>query len=288
MTTNEQRTSAELNSETLPDAMREKPSTAGSAEVPNKEARIEEKAKVMDLVGHLTELRSRLIISLLSFAVASVIGWFYATPVLKYLSQSAGRTFVFVAPSEAFFSMIKVSLAIGLVLSSPIVLAELWLFVMPGLLPREIYFFRRYVPFVIALFIVGLVFAHLAVYPIALQFFLGFSTEELQARLAVGKFLNFVLTMHLPFGVIFEIPLVILAMVRAGLLSVEFLVKQRKMAILLAFVIGAILTPPDPVTQCLMAVPMVLLYELSVWLARKVRPVSNEEVEKLVSGGESE
>lgn len=288
MTTNEQRTSDELNMETLPDATREESSTASSAEIPKEEDLIEEKAKVMDLVGHLTELRSRLVISLLSFMVASIIGWFFARPFLLYLSQSAGRTFVFVAPGEAFFSLIKVSLTIGLVLSSPILLAETWMFVMPGLLPREIYFFRRYVPFVIVLFLVGLVFAHFTVYPIALRFFLGFSTEELQARLAIGRYLSFFIAMHLPFGLMFEIPLIILALVRTGLLNVEFLVRQRKMAIIFTFIIGAILTPPDPITQSLMAVPMVLLFELSIFLARRVRPVSDEEVEILVSGGENE
>ncbi|MBO8127025.1 MAG: twin-arginine translocase subunit TatC [Firmicutes bacterium] len=286
MTTNERANSEELN--TAQDVTVD--SASGSLEEDNEleqNTREEEKAKVMDLVGHLTELRTRLIISLLSFAAGSIVGWFYSTLFLRYISGQVGA-FVFVAPAEAFISLLKIAMSIGLVLSSPIILSQLWLFIMPGLLPREIFFFKRYVPFVIALFIVGLVFAHFAVYPIALRFFLGFGTEKLQARLAIGRFLSFFLTMHLPFGVMFELPVVILALVRAGLIRVEFLLKQRKMAYLGAFVLGAMLTPPDPVSQVLMGGPMILLFELSLFLARRVNPVGDEEVRATVSGGDHE
>lgn len=245
----------------------------------------EEKAKMMDLVGHLAELRSRLIISILTFTAGSIFGWFYATPFLRYLSQNVG-SFVFVAPAEAFISLLKVAFTIGLVISSPVLLSELWLFVLPGLMPREVVFFKRYVPFLIILFLVGLLFAHFAVYPIALKFFLGFSTEKIQAKLAIGRYLGFFLTMHLPFGVMFELPVVILTLVRSGLLQVEYLVRQRKMAYLAAFVIGALLTPPDPVSQVLMGLPMLGLFELSLFLAKRIKPIRDEDVATIVPGGE--
>ncbi len=247
----------------------------------------EEKVKLMSLVGHLTELRQRLIISLLCFFGGSIFGWFYATPFIQYIGKNVGP-FVFVSPSEAFLALLKLSLAIGLVISSPVLLAQLWLFIMPGLLPREVFFFRRYVPLIMLLFLVGLVFAHFTVYPIALKFFLGFGSAKLEAKLAISRFLGFFLAMHLPFGVMFELPVVLLTLVKAGLLRVEFLIKQRKVAYLGAFVIGALLTPPDPVSQVLMAVPMLVLYEISLFLARRVKPIAEEVVQKSVLGGEDE
>ncbi|MCL4514620.1 MAG: twin-arginine translocase subunit TatC [Firmicutes bacterium] len=224
----------------------------------------------MTIVEHLGELRRRIIVSSAATAVGSVGGYLLAPRVVRILGRSVGRL-IFVAPAEGFFTYLKIALMIGLVFASPVVLSEIWRFVLPGLTRREERYLRRYVPLIILLFLLGVVFAYLVIYPIALSFFLGFGTMRLKPVMAVGRLVGFVLSLLIPFGLMFELPVVVVILIKLGIIDLNFLLRHRKHAYFWAFVLGAVLTPPDVVSQVLMAAPMIALFEIGVLVARFTR-----------------
>lgn len=230
----------------------------------------------MTTVEHLTELRYRIVVSGLTFLACAVVGWFLVPSVLKVFVSMVGPL-VFVAPAEAFVSHLKIAASIGLVLASPVIFWQAWQFLLPALFPHEREMLLRYLPAAVVLFCIGLVFAYTLILPIALRFFLGFGNESLQPTLAIGRFLGFFLTMTLPFGLVFQIPLVILGLIYFDVVSLEWLRKQRKYVIFAAFVIGAVLTPADAASQILMAVPMIVLYEIALWIAGRQQEVRRAE-----------
>lgn len=218
---------------------------------------------------HLAELRRRLLICLAAVSVGSVVGWLMTPGLLQRFSADIGRTFVFVSPAEAFSSYIKMSLFVGLGLASPVILVQAWLFVLPALFPHERRAARRYLLPSFALFAVGIVFAFFAVYPLALQFLLGFGSERVQPYISVARFLTFFISVTLPFGLVFQFPVVLLVLVQIEMVTVAMLHQMRRIVYFMAFVVGAILTPPDVASQVLMAIPIILLYELTLWRMRK-------------------
>ncbi len=221
----------------------------------------------MTIVEHLTELRRRIIVSLIATGLGSVGGYLLAPQVVRILGRSVGRL-VFVAPAEGFFTYLKIALILGLVFASPVVIYEIWRFVWPGLTRQEERYLRRYVPLIILLFVTGVVFAYLVIYPTALSFFLGFGTMRLRPVMAVGRLVGFVLSLLIPFGLMFELPVLVVILIKLGVIDLDFLLRHRKHAYFWAFVLGAILTPPDVVSQVLMAAPMIVLFEIGVLAAR--------------------
>lgn len=218
---------------------------------------------------HLAELRRRLLICLAAWAVGSVVGWFAAPGWLQRFAADIGRTFVFVSPAEAFTSYLKMALSIGLALASPVMLYQVWLFILPALFPHERQTARRYLVPSLTLFAVGIIFAFFVVYPIALQFLLGFGSERIQPYISVARFLTFLISVTLPFGLVFQFPVALMVMVRLEIVTVARLVVLRRIVYFMAFVVGALLTPPDVASQVLMAIPVILLYELTLWWLRK-------------------
>ncbi|MBI2915084.1 MAG: twin-arginine translocase subunit TatC [Firmicutes bacterium] len=238
----------------------------------------------MTLVGHLDELRKRLIWASASLIAGTVGGWFLAPGILRSFARDAGG-FVYLAPAEAFASYLKTAVAIGCVLASPVILAEAWLFVVPGLYPGERRAALRYLPGALALFGLGLAFGYYVAYPVALLFLLGFGSQRLVPALAVSRYLMFVFSLTVPFGLAFQLPLVASFLTRQGVLSPEFLRRKRRGAYLLAFVLGGVFTPPDVISQLLLAVPLVLVFELSIvtssrsarWRERSVKEPEIED-----------
>ncbi|NDV18026.1 twin-arginine translocase subunit TatC [Pseudodesulfovibrio sp. JC047] len=175
--------------------------------------------------------------------------------------------FQYTYPAEAFFSHIKISIVAGLFLVSPYVFAQIWGFIAPGLYAHE----RKWmVPMAIisALFFTsGALFGYFVVFPFGFEFFAGFSTEGIQFTPKLNEYLSFCLKLLFAFGFVFELPLFIFFLARMGMVSSAGLRKKRKYAILIGFVMAAILTPPDPFTQCLMAGPLIILYEVGIWVA---------------------
>lgn len=218
------------------------------------------------LVEHLDELRWRLIASLGALAVCSLAGWSFVPEVLAFFHRSVERL-IFVAPAEAFFAQLKIALIIGLLLSSPFILYQMWRFVLPALFPEEKRLVRTMLVSGVLLFFGGLAFGLFLVYPAALALFLSFGTEGLRPAIVVSRHLGFFLGTTLSFGLAFQLPVVVWLLVRIGVFTSEQLRRARKEALFLCFVAAAAFTPADAFSQLMMAIPLVLLYELSLMVA---------------------
>jgi sec-independent protein translocase protein TatC len=239
--------------------------------------------------AHLEELRKRLIVCFIAVGIGFVGAYGFKEKLFQVLTaplvrvMESGDTLIFTNLPEAFFTYLKVSFLAGLLVASPVILYQFWMFVAPGLYQRE----RRVLLPIVFLstlfFLGGSLFGYFIVFPWGFQFFLGFATETIRPLPSMREYLSFSAKLLLAFGVVFEMPLVLTAMARLGIVSVDFLKKNRKYAILLFFIGAAILTPPDVITQIMMALPLMLLYEFSIIGARifapKKKPTENEEAE---------
>ncbi|WP_272700509.1 twin-arginine translocase subunit TatC [Desulfovibrio sp. Fe33] len=175
--------------------------------------------------------------------------------------------FQYTYPAEAFFAHIKISIVAGLFLVSPYVFAQIWGFIAPGLYSHERKWMVPMALFSGLFFTGGALFGYFQVFPYAFDFFAGFSNEGIQFVPKLNEYLSFCLKLLFAFGLVFELPLFIFFLARMGLVSSTGLRKKRKYAILCAFIVSAVLTPPDPFTQCLMAGPLIVLYEVGIWVA---------------------
>jgi sec-independent protein translocase protein TatC len=241
------------------------------------------------LTEHLEELRKRILVALIAIVIGFGLSFYFSEfifniltlpmhstlklsfkrPFLLYEAKNPGLNLVFLAPAEALWMHFKISLISGVVLSSPIIFYEIWRFVSPGLLEHE----KKYaLPFVLVttlLFLIGALFCFIIVLPFAMNFLLTYKTENLKPMISVGRYIDFCLKFILAFGAIFELPVVVLFLTRMGIVTTEFLSKNRKYAILVAFVLAAILTPtPDAFNQTLMAGPIILLYEVGILVSK--------------------
>jgi len=224
----------------------------------------------MSLVDHLQEFRRRLLIALAAVAVGSGVSYFYAAELVHYITAPAGKLY-YMSPGEAFFAYLKVSFFAGFLLALPVVLYQIWAFVVPALSNKERVASLVLVPSSVLLFFTGLIFSYILVLPAGLKFFMGFSTEDLQPMLSLGQYLSFVISFLLPFGFIFELPLVILLLVKFGIIGSEFLLARRKHVLVLSFVVGAVISPtPDVFSQTMIAVPIIAMYEISLFIVRYI------------------
>lgn len=224
----------------------------------------------MSILRHLEELRTRIIRSLIAIAVGSAIAYFYIEDIMRYLTLPTGRLY-YLQPAEAFFTYIKIAIFAGFLLALPVVFYQAWKFILPALTVRERTVIGILVPSSVLLFFAGLAFSFFLVLPAALQFFVGFSTENLQPMFTLHQYFDFVLAFILPFGAVFELPLLVIVFAKLGFISSKFLQSKQRIVIFLAFVVGAVISPtPDIFTQSMIAVPLILLYELSYLVVRFV------------------
>ena len=226
-------------------------------------------SKDLTLVGHLAELRIRIIYSGLALIIFSFLGYYFAEPIAKdIIGRAPDMEFVFISPSELMLSYIRIAIFCGLVISAPIILSQIWLFVSPGLEIKQ----KKHIVVSLLLgggfFVLGTIFAYIVVLPVVFKFFAGFQMPEIKATISFGNYLNFIIRLLLAFGVVFELPIIMFLFTRLGLLKVEFFIKYRKYMGLIIFIVAALLTPPDVVSQTLLAVPMLLLYEIGILLSR--------------------
>lgn len=226
----------------------------------------------MTLLDHLSELRVRVIRAaaavILSFCIAlpfgdTVFRWM-TSPAAPYFPE--GASFIFTRPAEKFMVDLRLALFAAIFLSLPVVAFQAWRFVAPGLYKHERAMVVPFVFFFTAFFLGGASFCYFLVLPWTMQFFLDMGTEQLKPMINISDYLGFATTMLLSFGVTFELPLVMFFLGRLGLVQAEFLRKYRRHAIVLLFVVAAVLTPPDWISQVAMGVPLYLLYELSILL----------------------
>lgn len=224
------------------------------------------------LIEHLIELRTRLLWSLAALVVAFLVCFAFSRPLFAVLVQplvAAGQDrVIFTQVFEAFFVQVRVALFGALMLAFPVIATQAWRFVAPGLYRQEK---AALLPFLVAtpfLFSLGAAFAYFVAVPVALRFLLGFQGElggvTQEALPSVGQYLSFVMQFLFAFGAAFLLPILLMLLARSGILTLDQLVKGRRYAIVIAFVIAAIFTPPDVVSQLLLAVPLCILYEVAI------------------------
>ncbi|HKK99236.1 MAG TPA: twin-arginine translocase subunit TatC [Desulfotignum sp.] len=236
---------------------------------------------------HLGELRDRLVRSFIAVGIGFAGAYFFkeklfqilTAPLVTAMEASGNAQMIFTGLPEAFFTYLKVSLLTGIVVATPVLFYEFWMFVSPGLYRNEKKYLLPVVVLSVFFFVLGSSFGYFIVFPYGFQFFLGFANETIQAMPSMKEYLSFASKMLLAFGLVFELPLVITFMARMGLVTIPFLKKNRKYALLLFFVGSALITPPDVITQVMMALPLMVLYEISILGARifgRKKPLDEE------------
>jgi len=230
----------------------------------------------MTLMQHLEELRKRIVRAFIAWFVAFLVCYNYAEQMYLMISQPLrdalpeGTKLVFITATEPFFAYLKIGAFAALLVALPVIFWQLWGFIAPGLYANE----KRYViPFVVlssACFITGTLFGFMVAFPLMFGFLVqaGTAGGEVVPMLSMGSYLSLAGKMLLAFGITFELPIVILFLARMGVVDAPMLARNRKYALLGCFVLGAIFTPPDVVSQTVLAGPMYILYEIGIWVAR--------------------
>ncbi len=248
----------------------------------------QEEEKPMSLMEHLGELRTRLVRSFIAVGLAFVVCYSFAEQLFAELCKPLinalpeGSKLIFTALPEAFFVYLQVGLVAAVFVASPFLFYQIWAFVAPGLYDEE----KKYmIPMAVisaVFFIGGASFCFLVVFPYAFSFFVGFASEDIAAMPSLKEYLGFALKLLIAFGLIFEMPLFTFFLARIGLVTAKKMRSIRRYAVLCIFIVAAILTPPDVISQLLMAMPMMLLYELSIFVAvmfGKKKNITNETEE---------
>jgi len=239
----------------------------------------EEKNNKSSFVEHLSELRSRLVRSIIYLFIFFVVCYFFAENIYSFLvapyadavkDDDTSRRMIFTALHETFITYLKVAFFAAMFIASPIILTQVWKFVAPGLYKNEK---KALLPYLIAtptLFLLGGMLVYYLIMPLAIKFFLSFESQSqlgslpIQLEAKVNEYLSLIMRLIFAFGISFQLPVLLSLLARVGFVDSEYLKKRRKYVIVLIFAVAAILTPPDPITQIGLGIPLLILYELSI------------------------
>lgn len=233
------------------------------------------KNEKLTLLDHLAELRKRLVIIVVVNLLAAIISFQFSDVIIQYiLNLNQGMELVYIQPAELFVVYVKMALTCGIIVSMPITLLQIWMFISKGLYTKE----KIYIVLALTLgtifFVIGVLFCYNVVLPTTLEYFVRITISEVSAMISVNAFTSFVNTMLLCFGAVFEMPIVVFLLSIMGILKPQTLIKKQSIFIIAIFIVSAFITPPDMVSQVLLAIPMVLLFELSIgicWIVNTVR-----------------
>jgi len=228
------------------------------------------------IIEHLEALRSSLIIGATAIIIAAIFCFYYSEQILAVITlplRSLNESLIVTGVTEAFFVKLKLSFYCGFVLAFPIVVWALWRFLKPALYPSERKYVYIFIPLAVGLFTVGVLFAYFGILRLVLNFFIYIAGENLDTMFKVDQYVSFVLAFTIPFGLVFELPVVVFFLSKLGIVRYEAMARNRKYALLVIVVLAAALTPgPDPISQMLMAGPVYLLYEISIWVSKFAKP----------------
>ena len=234
-------------------------------------AKSKEILREMSFLDHLGDLRGVLIQSTAVFGVMSCVLWFFSGRILDFLIRDLSLSNLnFFAPSEAFMVRLKISFVLALMGAFPFILYKVWSFVAPALFSRER---TKLYPFLLTaslLFYMGVLFCYLVLIPVVMEFLLGFATERVTPLISVSAYFTMVARLCFTFGLVFQLPIVVMLLTMIGIVSPQMLLRQWRYAVVGVFIAAALLTPPEPISQVLMAVPVLVLYIGSVLVAHVV------------------
>ncbi len=238
------------------------------------------KDEKMTFLGHLGELRRRLIKCIIALFITTILSFFFAKQVFDILILPAeGINLIYVEMTEMLGTYMKVCLASGIVLAMPYLIYQLLMFVSPALTSKEKKYVYIVLPWVVLMFIGGIAFGYFVLVPPAAHFLLTFGSDIAEPQIKIGNYISVVTRLLLAIGFVFEMPVVTTFLARIGIIKAKWLSDKRKIAIIFAFILGAIITPTfDPINQSLVAVPLIVLYEMCIWLAKLVERREVEEV----------
>ena len=223
--------------------------------------------KRITFLKHLEELRSGIIKSLVVLIVVSGLVYKFSPSILSFLIKPVGKV-VFIIPTEGFMANVTVAILAGVLLSSPFIIYQIWKFIYGGLKRRE----RRYILLFgilsFSLFSIGCGFGYFVVLPVGFKFLLNFATPYLQPMIAVSKYISFVGGVTFLFGIVFQLPLAVIFLTHTGIVNPLILSRRRKEVIAAIFILAALITPPDIITQVLLALPLIVIYEISIVLSK--------------------
>ncbi len=236
----------------------------------------------MPFLDHLEELRWRLIKSFAAVVIFTIIAFAFSDYLMDFLLMTTKNlnhpiNLQVLKVQTVFIIKLELALITGIVISLPVIFYQIWAFVAPGLMENERKYVVPVVGFATISFLAGAAFALFVIVPLALDFFLGLAPESVQNQIALDFYFGFIARLVLVFGVVFELPLVSLFLTKLGLITPDMLRKYRRYAIVIIFVAAAILTPPDPTTQIMLAIPLAILYEITIWISRIFFPKRSRE-----------
>jgi len=250
----------------------------------------DKKIKQSSFVEHLTELRSRLVKSIVYLFIFFIVCYFFAENIYSFLlapyaeavkDDEVNRRMIFTALHETFITYLKVAFFAAIFITSPIILTQIWKFVAPGLYKNEK---RALLPYLIAtptLFLLGGMLVYYLIMPLAIKFFLSFETTTqftnlpIQLEAKVNEYLSLIMRLIFAFGISFQLPVLLSLLARVGFIDSQYLKKRRKYVIIIIFSVAAILTPPDPITQIGLGIPLLILYELSILSVKLIEKKKN-------------
>lgn len=226
--------------------------------------------KELNVVDHLDELRKRIIISGIAFVIFFIVGFYYVEDIYHWFVRDLDVKLIVLGPSDIVWVYFTLASLIAVAGTIPVLAIQLWLFVKPALKPIERRISLSYVPALFILFIVGLAFGYFVIFPNVMKFLVNLGGDMLVTNFTAEKYFRFILHMTLPFGVLFELPPVVMFLTSLGILNPYVLTKIRKYAYFVLIIIAVVITPPDPMSDFLVSIPLLLLYEISVNLSKVV------------------
>lgn len=229
--------------------------------------------KELPVVEHLEELRKRLIICAVFFVIALVVGFYLAEPIIRFIQldnkEFENITLNAFKPGDPLKVYLEVTFVIALIFTSPVILYQLWAFVAPGLYETERKATLKYIPYSFVLFMVGLLFSYFIIFPNIMRFMMNLSEKlDIQQTIGISEYFSFLFKLVIPFGFIFQLPVITLFLSRIGILSPELMVKFRKYSYFVLFVIAVLIAPPDIISYILLSIPLFVLYEISIFIAK--------------------